>query len=86
MGGFGIRKEELIKNLEIIRKNLCCYSTPDICDCKYNPELHSNELNENIPLTEHTGCPELRQIIDLLSVMKEKDFYKLCKEARIMVT
>lgn len=84
--GFGIRKEELVKNLEIIRKNLCCYMIPDSCDCKYNPELHSNKLNENILLTEHTGCPEIRQIIDLLLVMKDEYFYKLCRKARIIIT
>jgi hypothetical protein len=57
---------ELIKNLKTIRQNLCCYS-PGQCDCKYDPELHAG-------MTEHTGCPEIREVIVLLENMSDNDF------------
>ena len=32
---FGTSKEMLLKHLENLRKRVCCYATPDYCDCKY---------------------------------------------------
>ena len=80
---FGINRKELIQNLEIIRQNLCCYATPEICDCKYFPE-GKGKFNE-IMLTEHTGCPEIRQVIALLNNMKDEEFHKLAMKSSIMI-
>lgn len=67
---FGITRIELINNLEIIRKDLCCYTGEDMCDCKYDPV----EKYNSIAFTEHTGCPEIRQIITMIKNMTDEEF------------
>jgi hypothetical protein len=90
---FGINRKELIKNLEIIRKHLCCYTVPELCipewcDCKYGPELDPNNklgLN-NVALTERTGCPELRHVISILENMTDEDFKCLSNKGNVIIT
>lgn len=78
---FGISKEQLIKNLEIVRENLCCYFQPTNCDCKFGPVLKTDCYP-----TEHTGCPEIRQVILILKNMSEQEFDELVIKSNIIIT
>jgi hypothetical protein len=60
----------LIDALERARKAVCCYSGPT-CDCKYGL-IGPASFGESFPLNavnckhrncEHTGCPEIRDLI-----------------------
>jgi hypothetical protein len=84
---FGINRKELINNLEIIRKHLCSYST-NICDCKYGPNLKpkADLILSSFENTESTGCPEIRQVISILSVLTDREFNKLVRKAKILIT
>lgn len=67
---FGINRKELIKNLETIRKYLCSYNSSSVfCDCKY----------------DHTGCPEIRQVIALLKHITDSEFSELSMKSNIMI-
>ena len=78
---FGIEKELLLKNLEKLRKNHCCYMG-DVCDCKY---LIENKNDFDKGTGEITGCPELRMAINMLSTLSEKEFTELAKKAKIRI-
>jgi len=85
---FGIEKKELEENLENLRKNICCYMGPT-CDCKYGVEDRAKKdeilCASFVPYGgEHTGCPELRMVLRLLSVISEEDFNDYCAKARII--
>jgi hypothetical protein len=72
---FGIKRKKLINNIENIRKRLCCYMGPR-CDCKYGGTGQG----------ESTGCPELYMVLNLLTVMTEKQFKDLCNKAKIIMS
>jgi hypothetical protein len=56
--------DEVMADLERVRKGLCCY-TGKTCDCKYGfPASHQ-------PGTEQTGCPEIRAALGLLRQLKK---------------
>ena len=78
---FTIERQELIENVERLRKNLCCYSTPDRCDCKYG--VAEKHIFEN-SMTEQTGCPELRCVLLVLQNMTDEDYSK-CLEGNISI-
>lgn len=74
---FGIGKEELLTNLENLRKSLCCYEG-DFCDCKYGiyqPSTFGSELN---------GCPEIRQAMAIINSLTNEEFDDICKRARVI--
>ena len=58
---------EIIKTLETLRKNHCAY-TGDRCDCKYGYDENSDGRGEV------TGCPELREAIDLLNILDDQQY------------
>lgn len=78
---FGIPQKELLRNLELIRKNHCSYSgTP--CDCKYLGLVPGKELNY---FSEHNGCPELRMALAILESMSQLEFMEFCNKAGIRI-
>lgn len=82
---FGIEQDKLVKNLKILQQRICsCIG--DTCDCKYDISDQKEDLEKRIPHGEKTGCPEVRQAIEILSVMPEDTFNKLCSAANYMVT
>ena len=76
---FGIEKDRLEKNLDLLQKNSCSYfGAPNQCDCKYN------KTEEVIPMSESScGCPELRLVVKLVNAMTESEYKELCKRAGI---
>jgi hypothetical protein len=75
---FVIDRRQLIENLKVLRRNVCCYMNSDLgpCDCKFGPldnwdKTLSPTLKYN---SENTGCPELRETIMLLEKMSDEDF------------
>jgi hypothetical protein len=63
---FGLSDEELIENLEALRKKLCCY-IGETCDCKFM------SLNGQPHMTsETTGCCEIRQAIELIKGQRDE--------------
>jgi hypothetical protein len=75
---FGVNKEDLLKGIEVVRRQRCCYSQPDFCDCKYRP---ANPPDHG----ENTGCPELRMAYKLISAMTPDEFNTLCVKAGILI-
>jgi hypothetical protein len=73
---FGIEKEELLKNLEKLRAERCCYMGIT-CDCKFGMDKNKSE--------EQTGCPELRQATALIKAMDKKEWNSLKKKACIAI-
>lgn len=58
---FGLDDDELLANLERLRRRLCCYMG-DSCDCKFGAT----------PVTsEQTGCPEIRQAMAIISGQRD---------------
>ena len=55
------QKEALFITLETARRAICCYAG-DPCDCKYG-----RRPDTQAPASEQTGCPELRDLIVLLT-------------------
>lgn len=55
--------DDVIEELERVRRGLCCYMGPT-CDCKYGFP------SDRAAGTEQTGCPELRDAIALLRRLK----------------
>jgi hypothetical protein len=67
---FGISDEELIANLEVLRRKLCCYfqfGPDDTCDCKF---MSLNGLPHQT--SETTGCCEIRQAIELIKGQRDE--------------
>jgi hypothetical protein len=57
----------LAEALEVVRRLICVYNPPpydsDVrCDCKYGASVKEKQSMGS----EHTGCPELREIINRL--------------------
>lgn len=57
-------KEEILKNLERVRRNVCAYASPNFCDCKYGIGKGHDEK---------TGCPELRDAMYYIQSIPEDD-------------
>ena len=73
-----MEREELIESLETIRmQRLCCYTTPDRCDCKYieNKELKQDRFANG----EQTGCCEMREAIGILRIMSDEEYNRMKK-------
>jgi hypothetical protein len=69
---FCVNRERLIAGLEVLRQSLCPYRRPGHdCDCKYGVALRG----------EQTGCPEVREVIGLLSAMSDGEFAIFVKRA-----
>jgi hypothetical protein len=66
-------KNLLIKALKGVRRNVCCYSSENFCDCKYG--LDDKEMIEFG--SETTGCPELRTVIYFLEKITEEEFKEI---------
>ncbi len=73
---FGIGRRDLIINLENLRSKLCCYSSPNVCDCKFGGRREG----------EQTGCPEIREVVGLLAIMTKEEFHKLIIKANILLS
>ena len=98
---FGVKKKYLLKHLENLRRRVCCYATPEICDCKYGipwRDLEKEPIQEGerrvadfmfqhqnfTGLGEQTGCPELRQAIELISSIPDLLFPVMMRDAGIL--
>lgn len=83
---FGINKNRLLKNLEKMGANSCCYLHPDgdwlngRCDCKFGTE---NDIVPSAFQERFSGCCEIRQVYSLISAMDETIFDLLCKRAGV---
>ena len=75
---FGINKEDLLRNLEKVRLQRCAYSG-DRCDCKYGQEdQEPNRMSETF-----SGCPEIRQTIEMIKTMDDDSFRMHCVMAGV---
>ena len=76
-----ISKENLLKNLRRIQKSLCVYQNPQQCDCKF---VSDNVKDEDICSFHEngSGCPEIRQVIDLIGNFGENRFVDLIKSKK----
>lgn len=74
---FGVTREQLLKSISHMRKSMCCYFGKT-CDCKF--------MNENAKLGqgEHTGCPELYQVIALLNSMNDEQFSAIMNKGQVV--
>ena len=78
---FIIEKEELIKTLTLMQRKSCGYDSmgfltivskpPPTCDCKYGYNDGSFKPHY---AGETTGCPELRNVIALLTLMTDEEY------------
>ncbi len=80
---FGIKKEELIKNLTRLSVKLCAYCGSTPCDCKY-----MNDETQHIASGSESGsgCPETHMAAELLSTMTTQEFFALAKRANIAIS
>jgi len=74
-----LEKTDLAGTMEVIRKNLCCYSG-DPCDCKYG--VYAKKPNSQWA-GEKTGCPEMRQAVAMFKEMTEEEYNEIL--SRILV-
>jgi hypothetical protein len=78
---FGIGKERLLKSLEEIRKQLCCYNMQP-CDCKYiDNEKEFNKMTGG----EDTGCCEITEAIRLIKNLTDEEFNNLCIKSKVII-
>jgi len=52
-----------------------------MCDCKYGKNNDSPTNGEYF-----NGCPEIRMAKELIEVMTDKEFARLCNRAKIIAT
>lgn len=68
-------KDHLQKVLTNMQNQACAYGTPDrpakFCDCKYGGDKLGSTGEQG------NGCPELRAVIALLSVMTPAEYMRL---------
>ncbi len=57
-------RARLVAALEAARLQVCAYPTSATCDCKYG--LVPGGFDPMVVGDEHTGCPELRDLIEAL--------------------
>jgi len=74
-----MERKKLIKALETIRMSLCCYITPERCDCKYGMGDLRKGAFGGFSSGEETGCPEMREAIGVLNLMTDKEYEKIAK-------
>jgi len=80
---FGIHKKDLLWNLEKIRQQRCAYNAPEdsSCDCKFGkPEQEPSRGSETF-----SGCPEIRQAIEIIKTMDDDSFRMHCIMAGITI-
>ena len=66
-------KDEIVDFLELVRQRvLCSYSTPHFCDCKYGAA--KSKALKGFQSNEQTGCPEMRDVVALLSAIPPEVF------------
>jgi hypothetical protein len=75
---FGIKKDQLVRNLVKLSVSLCGYCGNSRCDCKYMPDDSNGH-------SETTGCPETRMAADLINAMGVQEFFALAKRAGISI-
>jgi hypothetical protein len=68
---FGLPDDELLANLERLRRRLCCYMG-ETCDCKFGTTAVTSE---------QTGCPEIRQAMEIIrgnraSIVRTRDLWE----------
>jgi hypothetical protein len=77
---FADSKINLIKRINFLQRDKCDYDMfrinkeskpPSFCDCKYG--------HDDIFKGEQNGCPELRLVHHILSVMTEEEFQEFLK-------
>lgn len=79
---FFTSRQQMMIGLEAVRKQHCGYvnmvtgEAAATCDCKYG-------LNETSRHSEVTGCPEIRQALALLSVLREEEYVILLRRAGV---
>ncbi len=61
----------LLAALEAARLEVCAYPLSSTCDCKYG--LIPGGHDPAVIGSEHTGCPELRQLIRTLREVSEEE-------------
>ena len=67
---------EIREVIHLLQRTHCCYdmtvagTPPPICDCKYG---YSGKGGYG----EDTGCPELRCVVELLSLMTDDEYEKI---------
>jgi hypothetical protein len=76
---FCMNRKEAIAAMEALQMLSCEYLPGGVCDCKYGlkPEMLKSESYGKVftrPMSEMTGCPELRDMISILEVMSDEDF------------
>ena len=70
---FGIERERLLKEITVMQRSRCGYDMlifpepPSFCDCKYGYDPKNK-------YGEQTGCPELRLVCSILSVMTNDEY------------
>lgn len=90
---FGVSKDKLFRGLSALSDCVCGYTHPDRrrkdpatqphvrCDCKYG----LGEDGRFMTGSEQTGCPEAMMAADLVRVMTDAEFARLCKRAGVLV-
>jgi len=81
---FGVEQSELLEGLENLRSSICGYAG-STCDCKYGIEKR-DPLKPNKYWGEDTGCPEVRQAMEMLKALNEEEFNELCLKSGMMRT
>lgn len=72
---FTINQLDLIKNIKSLRERICVYSNSEKrCDCKYG--ITKNRRGES-------GCPELRQVIEILEHITDQELENIYARAGI---
>jgi len=66
---FGIEKKELLKNLENLRKLVCCYAGPT-CDCKYGIKYVERPTHEDFKDNPGEASIKMRKHFDQSAIMR----------------
>jgi len=69
-------KEELFRALKLVQLKICAYRSAIFCDCKYG--ITEKTMRNG----EQTGCPEVRELIAMLSVMTDQEFDEIQKRIK----
>lgn len=87
---FIIDKTKLEKFCLRSQRNFCGYDSygqldlsnppPPFCDCKYGAKT------PNVGRSEKTGCPELRCVTELFSLMTEEEYTTIMKRGNHIIT
>ncbi len=79
-----LTKEQLVDAATKVQRSLCCYdgfmltkpgqpepNPPHTCDCKYGATQvgRGHEIGN--------GCPEMREVVGILSLMKDSELKKI---------